>query len=451
MPLLVRRLLLAPSIVSKRSSEGSADVEPSVASYLGTLHEDATDPPRSFLDPNGIWLHVDFPHQDLPERGWKLHVSATPRSARDVLDACVPLLVDTHTPFKVAASIERLIELNEGVGGLGQAGKFITAYPATTEGSVHLASRLDAATQGLRGPRILGERGLSPASLVHYRFGDYVEDADRSEEGSPDDPFIASGLVDEPRTRLVGDRYLITATLHRSVRGAIHLAVDAVEGRTCILKRAWRDAIATPDGKDARDRLEDEARLLRALAEDPHFPTVSDVFADREDLFVAMEYIEGPTFAELVNESHTESSAPSEAQVVAWGRELAAALGSLHAAGYVHRDLNPINVIAADRLVLIDLELARPIGTAEGSFGAGTLGYASPNQQDGGAATPADDFYGLGALMMFAATYAEPDPAKLPANLSSPIAEVVARCLGRGEPFTSVVDVESALGQGIPS
>jgi hypothetical protein len=409
-------------------------------------------------DPNQIWIHVDFPARTIPQRGWKLHVSATPWSARDVLDACVPVLVDLQTPFKVPATIERLIELNEGAGGLGQAGKFLTAYPFDADASVDLARRLDEATRGLRGPRVLNERSLSPSSLVHYRYGDYVEDPAAHASDAPPDPFIASGLVDEPQRKLIADRYLITADLHRSVRGAVHLAVDAVEARSCVIKRAWRDAIVTPDGKDARDRLKHEAELLVMLADDPHFPNVVDVISEQDDLFVVMDHVEGPTFAERVRALHSDGTPPDEAQIAAWGRDLVSALTSLHDRGFVHRDLNPINVIAGERLTLIDLELTQRIGTRSGSFGAGTIGYVSSNQQNGGPAAASDDIYGIGALLLFAATDADPGPSKVTqtaivegaasrgVELSPRLAGVIARCLAQGgSGWTSLHDLGTAL------
>lgn len=81
------------------------------------------DPPELIADPNGVWLYVDYPGS-LPERGWKLHVSATPWNAGEVLEECVPVLAAERVTFKIAASAERLAELNQGAGGVGQAGKW---------------------------------------------------------------------------------------------------------------------------------------------------------------------------------------------------------------------------------------------------------------------------------------------------------------------------------------
>ncbi|MGH2753472.1 MAG: protein kinase domain-containing protein [Actinomycetota bacterium] len=431
-------------------------VGPTFASTLEKALEGSPTPARIIADPNGIWLHVDLQDVDVPSRGWKLHVSATPWSARDVLEACLPILLAEKTPFKIAADVGRLIEINEGVGGIAQAGKFMTVYPVDTETSVRIARALDDATAGLRGPRVLSDRPLSPSSLVHYRYADYVPDPG-PRTPVPEDPFVASGLVDEKTVKLINGRYLVTADLHRSVRGAIHLAVDAEQGDNCVLKRAWRSALVTPDGKDAGERLREEAEVLRELDDDAHFPSVRDVFEEDLDVFVAMDHIEGPPFVVRIRARHDEGSSPTPSEIVAWGRELLAALKVMHERGYVHRDLNPINVIVSEQLMLIDLELARAIGAREASYGAGTIGYMSPNQQRGGPAEVGDDLFGVSALMFLAATASDPDPdAKVTgpdvlARMKMPdaaLAELIARGLAAGaNDWRSAAEMADALGE----
>jgi tRNA A-37 threonylcarbamoyl transferase component Bud32 len=396
-------------------------------------------------------------------------VSATPWNALEVLERCAPVLVRERATFKVAASPGRVAELNQGAGGASQAGKFVTAYPVDDEHAVRLARHLDEATTGMRGPRVVSDRALSPASLVHYRYGDFVvqggeEDAalrPGSGTASPDDPFVAAGVAPERKVRLVAGRYLITANLHRSVRGAIHLAVDAQERRTCVLKRAWRDAALMPDGTDARDRLRIEADILRRFDGDLHFPAVWDVVEDELDLFMVMEHLTGQTYAQLVLQAHDEARPPEVKAIVRWGIELAAALERMHAEGLVHRDLNPVNVMVDEvgRVCLIDFELVQRVGERHESYGAGTTGYMSPGQAAGEAAIIQDDLYGLGALLFLAATGVDPprgvtDAREVEGGSAGPVdpalADVIAACLSFDEeraPSAAAVrlDLERAL------
>jgi hypothetical protein len=137
-----------------------------------------TDPVRRAIDRRVPWAAHDefFFHQAFGSgpaltQGWKLHVSATPLSAVEVLDAALDVLLAAGVRFKVVKSIELLRSLNAGQFGLTQIGKFITVYPSDDLGAVAIAVQLDEATNGRRGPRVPTDRPLRSGSLVHYRYG----------------------------------------------------------------------------------------------------------------------------------------------------------------------------------------------------------------------------------------------------------------------------------------
>ena len=247
--------------------------------------------------PSEVWIAADPRGDEVSEQGWKLHVSATAESAGDVLRRVLPVLVETRCAFKLAGSAFGVECLNEGEAGLSQIGKFVTVYPRGDEQAVRLAVALDAATRGLAGPRVPSDRPLRPGSLVHYRYGGFTErlaytssgDAVptiRSDDGSwvPDpreerydkpawveDPFEAAGVAAGEPSRVVAGRYLLVAAIHRSARGATHVAVDLEELGTVVVKQAGRDVRAKPGLGDARDQLRWEAEVLRRLAPDPRF------------------------------------------------------------------------------------------------------------------------------------------------------------------------------------
>jgi hypothetical protein len=138
------------------------------------------DPIRRIIDRRIPWaIHSEvFSQQSLgtgpwPDQGWKLHVSATPLSAVEILEVALDVLLADGARFKVATSIGILSALNAGHLGLSQIGKFITVYPSDDAQAVRLALKLDEATRGRRGrgPRVPSDRPLRPDSLVHYRYG----------------------------------------------------------------------------------------------------------------------------------------------------------------------------------------------------------------------------------------------------------------------------------------
>jgi serine/threonine protein kinase len=411
--------------------------------------------------PGDVWIHVEPRSAEVPPEGWKLHISAIPSTAPDVLRRAFPLLLAEGVAFKLAAHERNLYELNQGAGGRSQVGKFITVYPRNDDQAVRLAVALDAATAGLRGPRVPSDRPLSPTSLVHYRYGDFLTDGDPgnarpASKPSPQDPFELKGVILPSEQKLIASRYLITSTLHRSIRGAIHLAVEVTQAKTCVLKRAWRDACAMPDGTDARDRLREEADLMRRLSGDPHFPEVWDVVEHEQDLFLVMEYVSGPTLAARVHEDTSGGHPLPVEETKAIARELADALEKMHGLGIVHRDLSPANVIirADGGVSLVDFELALPIGSRNEGFGAGTSGYMSPEQAEAAPASVADDIYALGALLYLAATGTDPDPEFHPdppqadlTRVPQELALVITGCLERdpGARWESMSSLRNAL------
>lgn len=457
------------------------------------------------VDPDGVrwcvnpgagsapWVRVDRINAAVPSQGWKLHLSATVASAPEVLRRALAVLLTDDAAFKVAASIGALHGLNEGRGGVSQVGKFIAVYPRDDAQAVHLAGLLHHATVGLHGPAIASDRRLRPDSAVYYRYGGFTGEliqtplgevlpAIRDAQGVlvPDrrgvtysapegiaDPFVAAGFVRPAITPrlLIAERYLPLATLFRSPRGSVSLAVETETGERRVLKRARRDAMTTIDGSDARDRLRHEAAVLRALHPDPRFPTVHDLVEHNGDAVLVMDEIAGETLQQAVQREMAVGRLPDGEQVVTWGRQVAAALAAIHARGWVYCDLKPANTIARpDRtLAFVDFELACRIGgDGEWRAGAGTRGYLSPQQDAGEPPAVADDVYSLGALLFYAATGAEPAHAPAPFALTErrvgllnpaiggALETIIDRCLDPdpARRYRSAAAVDAALAGG---
>jgi serine/threonine protein kinase len=131
---------------------------------------------------------------------------------------------------------------------------------------------------------------------------------------------------------------------------------------------------------------------------------VVDADTDGEELWLATEYISGPTLREAV----AVQGPLAESSVLALAAGLAEALDAIHQAGLVHRDLKPDNVLLAyDGPRVIDFGIARVAGastlTATGVL-MGTLAYMSPEQAIGLAVGPPSDVFSLASVLVFAAT-----------------------------------------------
>jgi predicted ATPase len=150
------------------------------------------------------------------------------------------------------------------------------------------------------------------------------------------------------------------------------------------------------------NRFRREAVTASALNH-PHICTIYDTGECAGRPFLSMEFVEGRTLAELIR------ARPAIDEVVRLIRQAARALAAAHAAGVVHRDVKPQNLmVRADGILkVLDFGLARRIpgaGTSSGydsDYGArvGTPLYMSPEQARGEPVGPASDVFSLGVVM----------------------------------------------------
>lgn len=165
-----------------------------------------------------------------------------------------------------------------------------------------------------------------------------------------------------------------------------------------VVKLPIADLVA--DRRTAR-RLGDEADLLRRLAHPAIQRLLHDGHRDAVPHLV-LEYVEGPTLELLVEDEGLLAAG----DVARLGMQLASALHYLHGQGLVHLDVKPGNVVLREgRSVLIDLDIARPIGAPTGSGRPhGTRDYMAPEQCAGERAHPGMDLFALGAVLYELAT-----------------------------------------------
>src|SRR5690349_20071953 len=206
----------------------------------------------------------------------------------------------------------------------------------------------------------------------------------------------------------------------------VYLAHDRELDRVVAVKRL-ADNLA--HDRSFRDRFLREAQLAAPLSH-PNLVRVYDFGHDPDGRpFIVMEYVEGGSLAEAL----ARDGSLSPARVLAVARDCCAGLAYAHAAGLVHRDLKPQNLLLDPdcRVKIADFGIARTLdGTSLTLTGSvlGTAGYLAPEQAGGEQVTAAADIYGLGVTLHQLATGTMPGPdASQP--LPDPLRGVVARCL----------------------
>lgn len=204
---------------------------------------------------------------------------------------------------------------------------------------------------------------------------------------------------------MIAGRYSLDREVGRGGMGAVWLATDKVLGRQVALKR-----LGMMPGSDAPvvARAEREARLAARLNH-PHVVGVYDLAADGDETWLVMEYVDGESLADRLRR---EGAMPA-AQAVPIVEQCADALQSAHAAGIVHRDVKPSNIMVGrdGRAKITDFGIAR--GTADPSLTqtglvTGSPAYLAPEVAMGGSATPASDVWSLGATLYHALSGAPP-------------------------------------------
>jgi eukaryotic-like serine/threonine-protein kinase len=141
--------------------------------------------------------------------------------------------------------------------------------------------------------------------------------------------------------RVIADRYVLKAPLGRGGMGVVWRAQDEVLGREVAVKEVVvPPAMADDERRPAQSRVLREARAAARLNH-PGAVTLYDVVRDHGGTFIVMELVDAPTLAELVR---ADGPLPPE-RVAELGAQVAGALEAAHAAGIVHRDVKPGNVM----------------------------------------------------------------------------------------------------------
>ena len=416
-----------------------------------------------------FWCQVTPPAAPTRVQGWKLHLSATPLSAPEVLHRAAHVLVSGRCQFKFAARAERVEELTSVRYDRAQCGKFITAYPRDDDHFRDLAEALDRATAGLPGPAILSDRPYRKGGLVHYRYGAFggvpvltndgsyearlqapdgtaVEDVRRPWFSPPawaglpfaGPPGRASAAPATPKPVLLRDRYLVREAIRHSARGGVYRALDQQSGAEVVVKQARSHVAGVYTGLDARDWLRTEAAALQTLA--GLGACLVEVFEENGHAFLVETVVPGVPLAQWVQERHTEpgpDQGPPADEVMAMAARLADLLGEVHRRELVYRDFTPNNVMVDSdgQVRLIDPEFViRPGQWTATSY---TPGFAAPecvaDQRFRPAPERTSDLFSLGAVLFYLATginpaFAadDPDPRPLVERLGAVLALVGA-------------------------
>ena len=217
--------------------------------------------------------------------------------------------------------------------------------------------------------------------------------------------------------RVLDGRYRVGPRIARGGMATVYEATDLRLDRVCALKIMHS---GLGDDDEFAARFVREARSAARLSH-PHVVGVFDQGDDDGTLFLAMEYIPGHTLRDLIR----KESPMSPAKALAVIDPVLSALAAAHAAGMIHRDVKPENVLLADdgRVKVADFGLARAISaetqhTATGGVLIGTVSYLSPELVVDGKADARSDVYAAGVVLYEMLTGRKPHEGESPIQVA---------------------------------
>ncbi len=280
--------------------------------------------------------------------------------------------------------------------------------------------------------------------------------------------------MSETNRAIINDRYEIGKRIGRGGMAEIFQARDILLDRPIAIKVLFAE-FATDPAFVERFRREAQAA---ANLNHPNIVGVYDWGKVNNTYYIAMEYVNGRTLADILK----QSGKLTPMQVCDVMMEVAAALGSAHQSGVIHRDVKPGNILVSTtgQVKVADFGIARALGagveqglTQTGAV-MGTATYFSPEQAQGAFTDQRSDIYSFGVVMYemlsgvapftgenaVAIAYKQVHEQATPINervnsVPSGLAAIVKKCMYKSpdDRYTTAEDVRNELrrfSQGIP-
>lgn len=361
-----------------------------------------------------VWIYFNPIECDVPDSGWKGHLSVQSKDIEDVFLISSQILSIENCAFKVARSRQVYEMLSDTHASVTEANKFMTFYPKNVEEFKLIVFKLDKALQRYSAPKIFTDFQLPKNSCVQFRYGAFKKMTCRDKEHNkiidlvrlptgkliPDDrtksfhmlpgtswPFKANKYKDKKVYCPELNKYRFSEILSRKNKGGVYKGIT-INDVPIVMKTANELVGSNPKKLSAKQLLNNEIKYMKVLNKSPYIPELIEIFSQGKTLVEIMRFISGP---QLINIKIEDKE-----KVI---RSLIKTVYSLHKQGIIIGDLTNTNFIYSNqKCYLVDLEYMASVNTPQ-KREAQTRFYL-PDYKKEGYETQIEDVYSLAVTVI---------------------------------------------------
>lgn len=319
--------------------------------------------------------------KDLPQQGWKIHVSAFYDNYRKVLTKVATYCYLRKIPFKYVLPSQLRYLLGKQASRL-TSGKLITIYPKDEHQFEGIITDLYKTLRHLHGPYVLTDQRYRDSRCLYYRYGTITrqnrivyskngipfEDASQPIYTNPTlatDPFAAQQQPQKTAPPKLLNEYDIIDVYHYTNFGGTYKAVRRSDNKSVVIKEA-RAYLGESEQVTAIRLRQNEKEILERYAASDLMPQVVESFSESENYYLVMTNVDGEALSELKKSIYlggiplyeTDLMKKAKQQILIIAEKLLCFFQQAHQTGLFLNDISLENLMIDDKgkITFIDAE-----------------------------------------------------------------------------------------------